>query len=145
MLTRGNVFEKTESAFQIFDKQDKGYLTSVEYAEFVKSIIEASRMMITDTNMEVDEELEKLREKLLEISRRKERIQYIDVQSALSSDDFVEFLDNNEQARERGSTVAQIQKSLNVQSPKIEPAESIQEEGDEEELEKEWSRNRIVN
>lgn len=137
MLTRGNILEKTEAAFQIYDKEDKGYLTSAEYAEFVKSIIEASKVMITDPDMQVDEELEKLREKLLEISKRKERIQYIDIQSALTADDFVEFLDNNEHVRERGSTVAQIQKSLSVQSPKVEPAtEAIQEEN-EEELEKE--------
>jgi len=112
---RGSLEERTQFAFQVFDKGEKGYLTGEEYEQFLKSIVSAT---IISNQGNVDpfftEDLENFENKMCEIMSTKETITFMDIKKDLLSHEFIKYCDSTEQTRKRGETIAMITNSLNA-------------------------------
>jgi len=115
MLMRGSLEERTQFAFQVFDKGEKGYLTGEEYEQFLKSIVSAT---IISNQGNVDpffpDDLENFENNMLEIMSNKETITFMDIKKDLLSHEFIKYCDVTEQTRKRGETIAMITNSLNA-------------------------------
>ena len=118
MLTRGNLAEKVEFAFQVFDKEGKGYLDPESYKKFVSSMIHASIFLNNYDTDSFKATLISIEEKLLHLAKTKDRIKFIEIQNFLVSEQFIDYFDTVDGVRERGGTVAKIKSSLSKNSSK---------------------------
>ncbi len=132
MLTRGNLEEKVEFAFQIYDDEEKGYLDLETYHKFVDTMVHASGFLHTYQADSFATMLTKLKDKLLSLAQGKESIMYIDVKKSLRKDSFLDYFENIEQNRQRGSTIAKIKASLETKRKKN-GKEKIKEVSDDDE------------
>ena len=112
MLTRGNLAEKVEFAFQVFDKEGKGSLDPESYTKFVSSMVHASIFLNNHDADTFKATLASIEEKLWHLAKGKDVIKYVEVQNHLVSEDLIHYFDTIEGTRERGGTVAKIKSSL---------------------------------
>ena len=116
MLTRGNLEEKIECAFQIYDTEEKGSLDIETYKKFVNTTIHASVFLNTYQAELFEETLRKLEERLLKLAEGKKIVKFIEIQNDLRTDNFIDYFENIEQNRQRGTTIAKIKSSLKTKS-----------------------------
>ena len=113
MITRGSLKEKIDFAFQVYDTEGTGYMSPESYGHFVRSIVQAARFSNLEENSpEFDQALANFEKKLVDIGKAKENINFIDIQNGIRSDLFVEQCSKAQEIRERGSTMANIKRSL---------------------------------
>jgi len=127
MLTRGNLAEKVEFAFQVFDKQGKGHLDPESYKKFVSSMIHASIFLNNYDTESFKATLMSIEEKLLHLAKGKDKIKFVEIQNFLVSEQFIDYFDTVDGVRERGGTVAKIKNSLSKGGPKETNREVISE------------------
>jgi len=142
MLTRGNIEEKVECAFQIYDTNEKGYLDKETYKKFVDTMIHASVFLNTHQAEEFDKTLGLLKERLLKLAEGKEIIKFIEIQNTIRADRLIEEFENIEQNRQRGTTVAKIKNSLETKTKEA-PREVINESSEEDSEESNSPSNKI--
>lgn len=109
MLIRGSLDEKIEFAFQVFDKEEKGYLEPEEYHCYVRSLIKASKMVRHNSVDPVfDKELAQFEAKLLGLAKGAAEVKYGDIHNALLGDTFIEYCHNLAQPKEPEPAVSII-------------------------------------
>lgn len=110
MLIRGSLDEKIEFAFQVFDKEEKGYLEPDEYKFYVRSLIKASKMVKHNKEDPVfDKELAQFETKLLGLAKKGDaEVKYGDIHNALLGDTFIQYCHNLTQPKEAEPVVSII-------------------------------------
>ncbi len=113
MLMRGNLEERTQFAFQVFDKGDKGYLSAKEYEQFLRSIVLAT-LVSNRGNVDpyFNQDLEAFESEMTELVKGKDSIMFLDIKKDMLSHDFIKNCDSSEQNRKRGETVAVLTNTL---------------------------------
>jgi len=115
MLMRGNIEERVQFAFQIYDKGEKGHLTVEEFEEFLKSIIQV--VMLTNKGSidpYFNEDLEQFEKAMLALIENKEMISFLELKNELLGHDFIKSCDETEVTRKRGETIARITSSFSL-------------------------------
>ena len=144
MLMRGNIEERVQFAFQIYDKGEKGHLTVEEFEEFLKSIIQV--VMLTNKGSidpYFNEDLEQFEKAMLALCENKEMISFLELKNELLGHDFIKSCDETEVTRKRGETIAKItssfsliQKGSNRSSVQPQIPSAIEEANEDEDDEK---------
>lgn len=112
---RGSLEERVHFAFQVLDVGEKGYLTAVEYEQFVKSIVQAALVSNQGNfNPFFKDDLKKFEDNMMALINSRETITFLDVRKDLLAHDFMKYCNINAEARRNEQILARSRKSSSV-------------------------------
>lgn len=88
LLMRGNVQEKIEMCFNLFDKESKGYLINEEAIKMIQSLIKSLGLTINKEIENFEEKMEIFKNILLDSIKNKEKVTLLDF-TGIDLDPFV--------------------------------------------------------
>mmetsp|Transcript_15786 Transcript_15786/g.13419 ORF Transcript_15786/g.13419 Transcript_15786/m.13419 type:complete len:151 (+) Transcript_15786:200-652(+) len=113
MLMRGNMKEKSQYNFQIFDMGNKGYLNEAEYNGFLDSIVNCAYISNrNNTTVFFGEDTEKFLETMKKVPKKLEKVKFSEIEADLLKHPFIIYCQDNETKRKRGKTMVQIENSF---------------------------------